>query len=632
MALDALPAGSGSERDSEFFSTSGMHGVSRRSANMAIANIRKSSMSLNDALTQLIESPKPRALVLQGTWGRGKTHLWKMIWADYADRYQKQGNKLTRYAYVSLFGISSLDELRQAIFESNEELLVHQDPAIDDESFIERTKKYLTKNTSSAKKFGGVLANSAGISGGGVSSSLGNAYRVFSFSRVRNMLICLDDIERRGDGLRLMDVLGLVSFLWEQRGCRVLLIMNKKSFGQEDELTWEKNKEKVFQQELSFSPSSEECVEIIFRGEQEGVLRSVAKKSLIDLKVTNIRIVERVRSFLEQVDIAVEGIHVANETQFEISRCLVLAVYCHSGRGEGAPSVEYVIRKNIYGGMFRSKEKDDRSEEERLWDEDLEAYSYYIDSDLDSFIVDTVQQGYLDIKNFVDAIRSANSNISDRLLLEKYRTGWNLWHGWFSDNKDEMVKAFRDSFPDVAGSISAINADGTIRLMREIGENTLADYFVRVWVDARRGDRIEELSFKLLNQRGQEITDHGLLQEAASVFSKERVLLSLSAAMSRLSEGEGHFPEVAEAVAGVDVTEFVDYLLSNPGDKTHIAVKACLALEGYQRDRNYDLAARKAKDAIRLIAAISPFNDFRMRKQYAEVMHEEHGQQVNGDG
>ena len=47
--------------------------------------------------------------------------------------------------------------------------------------------------------------------------------------------------------------------------------------------------------------------------------------------------------------------------------------------------------------------------------------------------------------------------------------------------------------------------------------------------------------------------------------------------------------------------------------------------------RCYDLAANKAREAIRLIAAISPFNDLRMRERYSSVMLEGSDQQTEAD-
>lgn len=44
---------------------------------------------------------------------------------------------------------------------------------------------------------------------------------LLSFMTVREQVICIDDLERRGKNLDVVDVLGLISFLCEQRKCKV---------------------------------------------------------------------------------------------------------------------------------------------------------------------------------------------------------------------------------------------------------------------------------------------------------------------------------------------------------------------------------------------------------------------------
>jgi len=45
---------------------------------------------------------------------------------------------------------------------------------------------------------------------------------------VRNQIVCIDDLERVGDGLSIKDVLGLVSFLKDQRKCKIVLLLNNE--------------------------------------------------------------------------------------------------------------------------------------------------------------------------------------------------------------------------------------------------------------------------------------------------------------------------------------------------------------------------------------------------------------------
>ena len=56
------------------------------------------------------------------------------------------------------------------------------------------------------------------------------------FSLIANaQLICIDDLDRKGEKLRVEDVLGLVSFLREERKCKVALLLNEEQLQGKDE-------------------------------------------------------------------------------------------------------------------------------------------------------------------------------------------------------------------------------------------------------------------------------------------------------------------------------------------------------------------------------------------------------------
>ena len=67
-------------------------------------------INLEKKLVKLIETEKPFAIALTGEWGVGKTKFWNNFKKKYYDKF-----KLRKYAYVSLFGIDSLESLKYEI-------------------------------------------------------------------------------------------------------------------------------------------------------------------------------------------------------------------------------------------------------------------------------------------------------------------------------------------------------------------------------------------------------------------------------------------------------------------------------------------------------------------------------------
>ena len=68
-------------------------------------------------IARFLQSKEPEVIAISGDWGVGKTYTWN---ASLAEVRRKNSNGLGRYSYVSLFGISSLDSLKLAIFENLE--------------------------------------------------------------------------------------------------------------------------------------------------------------------------------------------------------------------------------------------------------------------------------------------------------------------------------------------------------------------------------------------------------------------------------------------------------------------------------------------------------------------------------
>ena len=166
--------------------------------------------SIRHAITSDL-SGTGRGLVtcLSGPWGSGKTHLWREI-----EPVLRKAGKRT--AYLSLFGITSIAEARSGVVNG----LVLADASPDDtkshkaildlKSLVLKATPWLSKYADA--KFGFEL----------LSKNLDLTRFIAPDS-----VVCLDDLERLSAQFKLEDALGFANLLAEQRGCRVLLVMNE---------------------------------------------------------------------------------------------------------------------------------------------------------------------------------------------------------------------------------------------------------------------------------------------------------------------------------------------------------------------------------------------------------------------
>src|ERR1700722_627096 len=79
-----------------------------------------STNAVQSEIKRFLKSAEPEVLCVVGEWGVGKTYNWQTS----LDRLRSErAIGLSRYSYVSLFGINSLEGLKNSIFENLEFLV-----------------------------------------------------------------------------------------------------------------------------------------------------------------------------------------------------------------------------------------------------------------------------------------------------------------------------------------------------------------------------------------------------------------------------------------------------------------------------------------------------------------------------
>lgn len=199
-----------------------------------MANVEK----LEDKLLKLIDTDESFAIALTGEWGVGKTYLWNNFRDSNQDLFSGK-----KYAYVSLFGLDSLESLKLAIATE-----VHTEAADESLLNVDVSKHF-------KKLFSFVGGGNIGASGDmrfGI--NIGNKLVTnIIMSHLKNTLVCLDDIERKSDSLPMSEILGLINYLRNERKCQVLMITHDEE--SEDKEYFDKHKEKVFDEVLILDDS-----------------------------------------------------------------------------------------------------------------------------------------------------------------------------------------------------------------------------------------------------------------------------------------------------------------------------------------------------------------------------------------
>lgn len=232
---------------------------------------------IQQELIRFFKSTEPEVLCITGAWGVGKTFITNQI---YQNLKEEKKLALNSYSYVSLFGCESFDGLKRQIFDNQEQVI------LSDDTPVEATKSKAFGLFKSVKKHLGTVEATPIV--GEYLKALSTIY----FSTIRNTTVCIDDLERRGASLRIEDVLGLISYLKEQKQCKVILILNEDALEEGDQEKFKKLLEKTIDSKLLFAPTSNEAVEITLKNNDH--VSGILAKHCITLNINNIRIINKI--------------------------------------------------------------------------------------------------------------------------------------------------------------------------------------------------------------------------------------------------------------------------------------------------------------------------------------------------
>jgi Cdc6-like AAA superfamily ATPase len=239
-------------------------------------------MSLEKTKKQLIElldQSDNNVIAICGKWGTGKTHLWNEV------RNESKDNKVKTALYVSLFGLSTIDQVKRKLMEG-----ALPEAAVNGGKLDAIKNIFKTSVTVGAAHYKALAA-------------INDLNLLFIAPlALRNRLIVIDDIERKHEKLGIDEVLGFIDEYSKEFKARFILILNddKLSSKSDQEKLWATFREKVIDQEIKLSTSAEEAFSIAIRF-WPSKYETALKRAVIACGLTNIRIVGKVFKAANQI-------------------------------------------------------------------------------------------------------------------------------------------------------------------------------------------------------------------------------------------------------------------------------------------------------------------------------------------
>jgi hypothetical protein len=340
-----------------------------------------------------------------------------------------------------------------------------------------------------------------------VNSYIGSdAVKIFFFSTIKNQIICIDDLERRGQELSVQDVLGLISFLRERRDCKVALILNDEALKNNDKQEFEVYLEKVVDISLRFEPTSSESIEVALKSKD--FISSKTAEFCRLLKISNIRVIKKIEHNIQQIKYLIDEFD--NNVFDEASKSVALFTWSKY-QSDIAPSLES-LRKMASFSFLNEKHVSDK---EASWNALLRDYGYGVTDEFDLDLIKGIENGYFDSEYVKKHASERHEKIQAEKAHGSFRNAWDTYHDSFSDNEQEVIDAIQNSFSKNVKFISPLDLNGTLSLFKNLGRYEQAKEIVQYYVKERDQER------NLFNLEGHPFRDMITEPEVKEIFKNK---------------------------------------------------------------------------------------------------------------
>lgn len=549
-------------------------------------------------MRRFLRSSEPEVLCIRGRWGVGKTYLWNKVLSA---TLQDSSYKLARYAYVSLFGLNSLEALKFTVFENSEfvvkgEETPGRDVAKAGASLVRQAQQY-TK-----------LLKAIPVVG-----TLADGLTPLFFQSIRDEVICFDDLERRSSGLTVAEVLGLISFLREQRNCKVALLLNDAALSAKDRADFDSYFEKVVDGTLTFAPTAAEAAAIAIEG------RGKSKKRLADnvtrLGISNIRVIRKIMRAVDHVRPALRAFDSAVLVQAEQSLALFgWSVY----QPDEAPPTSFIENWNTYTRLL-ADEKAAAPEQER-WAAILGLYGFSNCDEFDLCLLDGVRSGVFDLKKIKLLGAALDREAKTNAEKGSISAAWMPYRESFDDDGETFVDGLIRAVRMHAKTMGPARFDGIASLVRKLRNDAEADALVDLYLEHHAA---EERSFYNVadNHAFEAVTDPGLVRKLTERFDAMAPSFDIEDVLKEYARVEILDEQRREFLSKQPVDEFARVFRTTKGKQLPDFVNACLSSDRIiNASPEERLISSKAKEALEVIGKENPLNAERVRTLYRVVV------------
>ena len=226
-----------------------------------------------------------KKIFINGRWGIGKSF--------YTTKYIENKNNAI---YISLFGKDNIEIIQEEIAK---ELFKKANSKL---KFLKKGKE-LARKVSGSISYNGISINSPEIKS---KSVIEEYYSILKDEE--NLIIVIDDLERKSIKIAIEDILGIIEQLSLCKQIKIVLIGDESRIKKEDKDIWYSFKEKIIEKEYKISKFSKEAINSLVISKlkkyiDESELNDFVENFIENLPINNLRTINKgVNLFLEIVN------------------------------------------------------------------------------------------------------------------------------------------------------------------------------------------------------------------------------------------------------------------------------------------------------------------------------------------
>jgi hypothetical protein len=427
------------------------------------------------------------------------------------------------------------------------------------------------------------------------------------FSAIRNQIVCIDDLERRG-ALSVKGVLGLVSYLREQRGCKVVLLLNRTLLDDSSQKEFNDFFEKVIDTQLVFAPVSSEAVAIAI--DQNDDLSKLIRDHCEKLDISNIRVIKKIERLIRMLNEPI-----LSKCDPDITRQVVHSMVMFGWRkldvGAKPPPISYLQQGEFARFMLERDENEEGGQdnaERQRWDVILAGYGWRSMDGLDAALLNFVETSVLDTDDIIEKAKAVEAGLNQTKQMFAFDQCWRPFHDSLKDNEDEVCESIIEGVKNNFTMVSRPNFDAAVSILQELGRTKDADALIDFAKDNGGEDfwtSDDPFHRQVKDSRIRQIVEDRR-KATKPIFDFESDLLSATQSMNG---------EKLAQLASVLVEQYQRLFENSTGKALNDYVYAALE---YRKIANATEDMRKvianAEEALRQIARKSKLNEIRVRK------------------